>query len=1505
MSNPKRRVRDTLSRKFNKLFRSESPAPSENTLSIEDLGNAQVSSSPSNLLSPPILGRSLPAPMNAIPTLSPADPVASASPFPIPGLMSNPTWAGLRTTLQSLHRCTVVFPPLQSAIGSVISSIDVMEIALKHRDDSEELVSELKTMSQTLTTQLQQSSLTPMSEFIERTAMGIEVEAKRINDKRDRGTGRCLIDANHDIDELSRCYRHIEGLFRQLQINVGLSTLNIAEQHLVNSQLEGMTPAKLANYDSRLSTDTNRRACTKDTRTAVLLQFNDWSCDPNAPNVYWMSGMAGTGKTTLAYTFCETLKKQKQLGASFFCTRTTAECRDVGRIIPTIAYQLARYSLPFKLALCRILGNDPDISTRTISTQFERLVRDPILEVKNTIPENLIVAIDALDEFTPQVFVTSRPEPRIWQKMYPKPIRARSVFILHEIEQSLVQVDIELYLAEELQFVSLPKAQVQKLAKLSGSLFIYAATAVRYIREGGGFATSSGRLSTILEANSKSSKKHAEIDELYATILSAVLEDEKLEDEEKDLIRLVLWTTICACEPVSVEVLSALGGISDSNLALAALQPLRSVLYVSEDGNIVTTLHASFPDFMFDQARSSAFFCNEAKHSKFITQQCFELMKVQLRFNICNIKSSCLRDKEVEDLDDRIKRFISPVLSYTCHYWSDHLQQGLASKELFSYIDEFLSDRLLFWMEVMNLKRWVKRGTKMLRMLKLWLMVSTPMSDVFVKRLTILNQTCSAPSNLITLTEDSRRFIASFMANPVSESTPHIYISLLPFCHQSSSVFKNFWKRTHGLIEARGAVIEQRDCAPLAVWSIGTMTTGILIAFSPDGTRLAFGTNEGTVMVRDADDGSLVNVAGPLTEQESLVWSVAFSPDGTRIASGSADSTILIWSANDGVCVAGPFKGHTDAVMSVTFSPDNTRIISGSRDSSVRVWGAQDGILALTPFLGHTKGVNSVAVSPDGARIISGSSDCTIYIWDVQKGIPIIPGLKGHSDSVSSVALSPDGTRIVSGSDDCTILIWDAFNGAHIAGPFNGHADPIWSVAFSPDGTRIVSSSNDSTVRVWDSVDGAPVAGPFKGHPNTQVLSAAFSPDGTRIASCSDDSAIYIWNALSTTSSSPVWGHTATVLSVAFSPDGMRVVSGSADHSICIWDANDGRQIAGPMVEHTDIVTSIAISPNGAYIASSSCDCTIIIWDALGGSRVAGPLQGHTHAVRSISFSPDSTRIVSGSEDTTLCLWNTHDYTLIGDPFTGHTGTVWSVAFSPSGAYIASGSGDKTIIIWDAFKGTRFASPLKGHDSYVLSLAFSPDGTRIASGSDDSTICVWSAQNGSLIAGPFEIETGWVQSMAYSPDGTRIIFGAYDGTLAVLDADSGVIVATSFNGHTRPVRSIAISPDRRSIASCSDDGTIRIWPWDICDNTSGVNPPENDPISTMNKKAPLMATRITVNDDGWVTNQNSDLLFWVPPEVAQCLPVPGNPLVIGRRGSIQIDYDGILLGDDWYRCYCT
>ncbi|KAB5589461.1 NACHT domain containing protein [Ceratobasidium theobromae] len=307
-------------------------------------------------------------------------------------------WTGLQAALEELHKCAATFPPLKTAIGSLLSVLDLLETTLKNRSEYEMIALEIKMLSESLTKYMNDSSSARMSNCIANVSLGIEQQAKMISEKLGRGIGGRLIEAKVGEGDVASHYRKIESLFRQLQTDANLSVWSITNETLANTRLEGLVPAKMANYDSRLSTEISRRACTEGTRTVILSEMDNWSLNPDAPDLYLMSGMAGTGKTTIACSFSNSLEKRKQLAASFFCTRTSPECRDAGRIISTIAYQLARYSIPFQCALCETLGRDPDIGSRNIIKQFEQLLEEPLVKVKSAVPENLIVVIDALDE---------------------------------------------------------------------------------------------------------------------------------------------------------------------------------------------------------------------------------------------------------------------------------------------------------------------------------------------------------------------------------------------------------------------------------------------------------------------------------------------------------------------------------------------------------------------------------------------------------------------------------------------------------------------------------------------------------------------------------------------------------------------------------------------------------------------------------------------------------------------------------------------------------------------------------------------------------------------------------------------------------------------------------------------------------------------------------------------------------------------------------------------------
>ncbi|KAF8753935.1 WD40 repeat-like protein [Rhizoctonia solani] len=476
--------------------------------------------------------------------------------------------------------------------------------------------------------------------------------------------------------------------------------------------------------------------------------------------------------------------------------------------------------------------------------------------------------------------------------MFSKGGTLRSIVHLHDIEKSIVEEDIKKYLTDALSSMSPPPSlnDIEVLAKRSRNLFIYAATVVRYIYPGDIHVDSSARLEAMLEAISTSGpvaeNRYEDLDLLYTTVLSAVFHA-RLSAREKDNMRRVLWTAVCAKEPITAPTIASLTNLPEHQVRVP-LQSLRSVVHVPENSALISTLHASFPEYMLDQSRSKGFWCDSSQSNEIMARRCFGVMQAELRFNMCNLQNSYLEDDQVQDLQSRVSKFISPALSYASSVLEREHQ--LCSKHKAGY------------------RNWIKRRTKYKN--KSLMRATLPLG--------------SPPTHAL-------------------EALPHLYLG--------SPALRQVKLGVSALLKAHARACEcchgQRDDAALAIWNTESMTTR---------NRCAI-------------------VAGPFKGHESSVFCVAFSPDGTHLASGSYDNTVIIWNTHSGSIVLVHSKG-IPIMYGVAFSPDGYRIVSGSDDKSVIVWEASSGRITLGPLQGHTDTV-LVGYSSDASTIMSGSYDGT------------------------------------------------------------------------------------------------------------------------------------------------------------------------------------------------------------------------------------------------------------------------------------------------------------------------------------------------------------------------------------------------------------------------------------------------------------------------------------------------------------------------------------------------
>ncbi|CAE6535640.1 unnamed protein product [Rhizoctonia solani] len=1355
---------------------------------------------------------------------SPAPSVAVFQPFaPLPASTpreprqietttnSVSSWANLTTFSDFLNR-TPLFAPLATVINDLSWFVRAHDNTAPIQEEYRALQTQLEDLFRDLFAHFSQDTPPAMSTAVLNLCGAIKTELEYVYGTQDRNVISRHMQADYDLDKIFGCYRRVRGHLERVMViassqilehtltfaklNSSLNLWRTVDKQATEAQLRQLNPSMSACYDSAEGIIVQRRECAPNTRKQVLLDLKAWTDDRNGEGVCWMNGMAGTGKTTISYTLCSTLCDGHELGASFFCSRSLPACRDVKLVLPTIAYQLARYSSPFRGALLR----------------FQRMILEPLQEVIGSLPAGVTVVIDALDECDDgngveqilevllenamklpiKFLVSSRPEYHVRGKIDKSALKSQ--LILHELGEKMVKADIETYLRAELASISITIAdgQMEALVEKAGVLFIYAATVVRYIGDG----DSPERLNSVLKASSKqASNQTKDIDDLYDAVLASSLENPRLELPEKERMKLLLHTVVCAQEPLTSEALARLLNLSLTQV-VSALKPLWSVLHVSgrNPTDRVSILHASFPDYMLDPTRSKQFACNSEAHNGKLAALCFGRIKQNIpQFNICNLESSYQFDQDITDIDKRRKLLIPVDLFYACMYWAVHLDLGGTSDELATELNDFLSKRLLLWMEVLNLTEQMGRGAGLVEKAVSWL------------------QAAAYPDITMQLAQDARRFVTMFATSLVSRSTPHIYVSMLSSWPEHQPIAQIYVKQATDLVQIQRKNVMMRQLGLLSSIPSGNYVASA--AYSPDGRFFATGTVDGRIQIWDA--GSCRMTIEPIKAHTDWILAITISPDGTRICSGSRDHTLCIWDAQNGQLVAGPLKRHIDWVRSVKFSPDGRWLASGSTDGTVCLWSTEDWEIHGDPLQSHDECVLSIAFSSNSSMLAAGSSSL-IHLWNPSSGQMICPPLHGHTDTVNEITFLPGGNYLVSGSDDRTMRVWNVSTGKTEFGPFREQLFEVIRIACSPEGGLLVSASVDNIIRIWNTqtwqvcsiVDSTAV-----------VRSITFAPDGLCLLAACGDKCIRIWDVQDLVNHQVVGnqhdGHGSRVRSVAFSPCGTQFVSGSEDMTVRLWDVQTGIPLHNLSNEHNARVCSVGISANGNHIYAILYNRVICVWETRSGQLVdtIGPIETDGRHFTwyqenwPADFIIEERRVVCGSLSGRIYMWRGGELCF---EVTGHKTPVYAIAFAPSGQSFISASGGGEILLWDTSSGEILLGPLKGHSEAVRSISFSSDGSLFASGSSDTTIRLWDSTTGLMVRNPLRGHTSAVSSTIFSGDSRQLVSGSYDMTARIWDVAAGTLRAV-YRGHTDTVRAVALSPDQTRIITGSADKTIRLW----------------------------------------------------------------------------------------------
>ena len=465
--------------------------------------------------------------------------------------------------------------------------------------------------------------------------------------------------------------------------------------------------------------------CLRDTRVKVLDEITKWSNERVEPHIFWVNGMAGVGKSTIARTVARTLAGAGRLGASFFFSRGGGDLGNASKIFTTLAFQLSKVSSDLKRHICEAVKQHPDIAEKTPRDQLEQLIFRPVSRLKeDSFPFPIIFVLDALDEcdgdkdiqqilqlFTEEwavrpaqlrILVTSRPETPIRLGFRNIPEFLHYDLVLHDIPRHVVDHDISIYFQQELKNIEVPGHDFQLLIEKACGLFIWAATACRYIKSGK-FVTK--RLHTVLKGGLSERNPEKELDEMYTRVILASIsgeDDEEYEEQLFVLFRKMVGAIVTIFDPLSTDSLAQLLDIPKSDTK-ATLSDLHSVLDVPENPeNPVQLLHPSFRDFLTKQrCPEERLRVDERQMHRDLANSCLRLMSKSLKMDI---SQSNLPWTPISELSNsKVKQHISTELRYACRYWVSHVYRSEGSLHDGDDIHKFLQAHFLHWLEVLSL----------------------------------------------------------------------------------------------------------------------------------------------------------------------------------------------------------------------------------------------------------------------------------------------------------------------------------------------------------------------------------------------------------------------------------------------------------------------------------------------------------------------------------------------------------------------------------------------------------------------------------------------------------------------------------------------------------------------------------------------------------------------------------------------------------------------------------
>jgi hypothetical protein len=480
-----------------------------------------------------------------------------------------------------------------------------------------------------------------------------------------------------------------------------------------------------------------------------LNRIYKWADGEGEQHIFWLSGLAGTGKTTVARSVAHWYHTKQHLGASFFFSRGGGDVGRAGRFVTSIAVQLARNVSGVRRHINNALLQRPEIDSQSLRDQWQYLVLEPLSKLEG--PTIFVLVVDALDECEGsndmqlivqllamsgslkhvrlRVFLTSRPEVPIQYGLGQVPDAERRDFLLHKVSPSIVDHDIRLFLEYRLNLIGegdgqelgWPGAEViQSLVRSASGLFIWAATACRFISEG---LFAEERLHMLADGSDRDSAASPEqhLNQLYLTVLRKSIQSSYTARELAryySMMRQILGSIVSLSSPLSVSSLSILIQIPEQRVN-RMLKELHAILDIPKGNDQPLRLHhPSFRDFLFSKDRcvDENFWIEERQAHAALAGSCTQLMSSTLKQDICGVKTPGTLAADMGK--DRVAQCIKPELEYACINWIHHLAKGSTQLHDGDEFNFFLEEHFLYWLEALGWLGKVSEGIHAISLLE-------------------------------------------------------------------------------------------------------------------------------------------------------------------------------------------------------------------------------------------------------------------------------------------------------------------------------------------------------------------------------------------------------------------------------------------------------------------------------------------------------------------------------------------------------------------------------------------------------------------------------------------------------------------------------------------------------------------------------------------------------------------------------------------------------------------